>query len=226
MWAVDDTGAVGAPWVAGSTTAARVVSLVHGLRTLDTLEIILSICLGVGLAAGCGFRVFVPPLALGIAVRLGLPVTDAAPAWMGSWLAIAAFGSASLLEVVAYYVPWLDNALDTIASPLAVIAGILLTAGVTSELHPAAQWTLAIVAGGGAAAVTQTATVLTRALSSAATGGLANFVVSSLEALAAIVFAFAALVFAPLAVLLFAGAVYWLWRALRRRRARRLALAG
>jgi hypothetical protein len=192
---------------------------------MDTVEIILSVCLGVGLAAGCGFRVFVPPLALGIAMRLGLPVTDAAPAWMGSWVAIGAFGAASLIEVVAYYVPWLDNALDTIASPLAVIAGILLTAGVTTQLHPAAQWTLAIVAGGGAAAVTQTATVFTRALSSAATGGLANFVVSTVEALASLLFAFVALVFAPLAVALFAMAVYWLWRTVKRRRARRAALA-
>jgi hypothetical protein len=188
---------------------------------VDTLEIVLSVCLGIGLAAACGFRVFLPPLALGIAVRLGLPVTEVAPEWMGSWVAIAAFGGASLIEIVAYYVPWLDNALDTVASPLAVIAGILLTAGVTGELHPAAQWTLAIVAGGGAAAVTQTATVMTRALSSATTGGLANSLVSTLEVVAAVVFAFLALVIAPLAVALFLLAIYWLWQTIKKRRARR-----
>lgn len=180
----------------------------------------MSLCLGVGLAAACGFRVFVPPLVLAIAVKLGLPVTDAAPEWVGSWITIAVLGVASLLEAIAYYVPWLDHALDVIASPMAVIAGILLTAGVTTELHPAAQWTLAIVAGGGAAAVTQTATVMTRALSTATTGGLANWAVTTLENVAAVAFAIFTLLLAPIAVVLFLGSIYWLWQTLKRRRTR------
>lgn len=190
---------------------------------MDALSIVLSACLGVGLAAACGFRVFVPPLLLALAVRLELPVTDAAPDWLGSWVAIGALGAASLLELLAYYVPWLDNALDTVASPLAVVAGILLTAGVTTELHPVVQWTLAVIAGGGAAGVTQTATVFTRALSTAATGGLTNFIVATLEALAAVMVAVLTLVFAPLALLFLVAIFVWFARLWRRRRARRAA---
>lgn len=190
---------------------------------MDALEIALSLCLGVGLAAACGFRVFVPPLILAVAVRLSLPVADTAPGWMGSWVSIAVLAVASVLELVAYYVPWLDNALDSVASPMAVIAGILLTAGVTSGLHPAVQWTLAVIAGGGAAGLTQTATVFTRALSTAATGGLANFLVSTLEAFAAIAVAVLTLVFAPLAVLVLALICVWFVRLWRRRRAARAA---
>ena len=190
---------------------------------MDTLSIVLSVCLGIGLAAACGFRVFVPPLILAIAVRLDLPVTDAAPDWIGSWVAIGVLGAASLIELLAYYVPWVDNALDAVASPLAVVAGILLTAGVTTELPPVAQWTLAIIAGGSAAGVTQTATVFTRALSSAATGGLANFLVASLEALAAIFVAVLTLVFAPLALFMLALICVWFVRTWRRRRAARAA---
>jgi hypothetical protein len=185
------------------------------------LEALLAVCLGVGLAAACGFRVFLPPLALGIAIRLGLPATDAAPEWLGSWIAIGAFAAASIVEVVAYYVPWLDNLLDAVASPLAVVAGVLLTAGVARELHPAAQWTLAIVAGGGAAATTQTVTVMVRALSSTVTGGLANFMVATAEGALSLLFIFAALLFAPIAILLLGAAVYALVRLWRRRRAAR-----
>ncbi len=187
------------------------------------METLLALCLGVGLAAASGFRVFLPPLALGIAIRLGVPGADAAPAWLGSWIAIGAFAAASVLEVIAYYVPWLDNLLDTVASPLAVIAGALLTAGVTRELHPVAQWTLAIVAGGGAAATTQTVTVMARALSSAVTGGLTNFVVATLEGALSLLFIFAALLFAPLALLLLLSAIYALARLWKRRRAARAA---
>jgi hypothetical protein len=188
---------------------------------VDTLAILLSVCLGVGLAAACGFRVFVPPLALGIAVKLGLPITDVAPEWLGSWPALIVLGIAAVVEGVAYYVPWLDHALDVVASPLAVIAGVLLTAGVTTELHPGVQWTLAVVAGGGAAAVTQTATVMTRAFSSATTGGLANWMVTSLENLAAIAFAVLTLLLAPIALVLFLASVYWLWKTLKKKRTNR-----
>lgn len=186
---------------------------------METLEIVLSACLGIGLAAAAGFRVFVPPLILGIAIRLGVPATDVAPDWLGSWIAIAVFAVAAVVEVGAYYVPWLDNALDTVASPLAVLSGVLLTAGMTSELHPVAQWSLAIVAGGGAAGITQTASVFTRALSSATTGGLANFLVSTVELVCAIAAAVLTLLFAPLAIVMLVGFVVWLRRVYVRRRA-------
>ena len=195
-------------------------------RVLQLLQIqnLIALCLGIGLASACGFRVFVPPLVLAIAQRLGAPLTDDVPAWIGSWPAIIAFASASLIEIGAYYVPWLDNLLDTIASPLAVLAGVLMTGLVLTDMPPLVGWTLAVIAGGGAAAVTQTASVMTRALSTGTTGGLANFLVSTAEAALAFFVAVAAVLIAPVAVLVFVLSVVWLVRTLRRRsRARALA---
>ncbi|MEZ6143993.1 MAG: DUF4126 domain-containing protein [Planctomycetaceae bacterium] len=101
-------------------------------------------------------------------------------AWIATTPALVAF-SVATIEAVAYYVPWLDNLLDTIASPLAVIAGILLSASMLGDVSPLMQWSLAIIAGGGAAAAVQGGTVLTRLASTTTTGGTANFLLTTLE---------------------------------------------
>lgn len=89
--------------------------------------------------------------------------------------------AATLLEVGAYYVPWLDNLLDTIATPAAITAGVITTAAVTPELSPLLRWTLAIVAGGGAAGLVQAGTTLLRLKSSTFTAGVGNPVVATGE---------------------------------------------
>jgi hypothetical protein len=187
------------------------------MQQLFQLDALMALCLGIGLASAAGFRIFVPPLVLGIAQRLGAPLTDTVPDWIGSWPALIAFGSASLVEVGAYYVPWLDNALDAIASPVAVLAGILLTGLVLSELPPLIGWSLAVIAGGGAAAVTQAATVVTRALSTGTTAGFGNFLVASAELVLAVFVAVLAVLIAPAALGALALGVVWLIRLLRRK---------
>ena len=77
-----------------------------------------------------------------------------------------AFGAATVAEIIAYYIPWVDNALDSVAVPLATIAGIFVTGSIVADLDPVWRWTLAIIAGGGAAASTQLATTKVRAVSS------------------------------------------------------------
>ena len=144
----------------------------------DTL---VSIFLGAGLAAACGFRVFVPFLVLSIAARWGnLPLSSDFE-WIATMPALVAFASATILEVTAYYVPWLDNALDTIATPAAVLAGVLVTAAVVTDLAPVLRWGVAIIAGAGMAGTVQSATVLARLKSSVLTGGVANPAVSTGE---------------------------------------------
>lgn len=146
------------------------------------MEWVLSAVIGVGLAAACGFRVFVPPLVLSVAALSGHLHLAHGFEWMGTWPALAAFAVATALEIAAYYIPWLDNLLDTAATPIAVVAGIVMAASCVSDVSPLLKWTLAIIAGGGAAGIVQVLTVKTRALSSFFTGGLANWVVSTLEA--------------------------------------------
>jgi hypothetical protein len=144
-------------------------------------DILTSILLGAGLAAACGFRVFVPFLVLSIAARAGhVPLADDFQ-WIATTPALVAFASATCLEVLAYYVPWLDNALDTIATPTAVLAGVAVTAAVVTDVSPVLRWGVAIIAGAGMAGTVQSATVVARLKSSVATAGVANAAVSTGE---------------------------------------------
>lgn len=145
------------------------------------MDVILSICLGISLSAACGFRVFAPLLVMSIASLSGHLELGAGFDWIGSTPALVAFAVATGLEITGYYVPWMDNLLDTIATPAAVIAGIVVMAACVSGMSPLFRWSLAVVAGGGAAGIVQGMTVVTRAASTAATGGLGNPVVSTAE---------------------------------------------
>jgi hypothetical protein len=100
------------------------------------VELLLGVCLGLGLAAACGFRVFVPMFLMSVAAKAGYMEPADGFAWLASWPAVTAFGTATLLEAGAYYVPWLDHALDTIASPAAVVAGIVTAAASISDADP------------------------------------------------------------------------------------------
>ena len=155
---------------------------------MEILEIILSLSLGLGLAAACGFRIFIPPLMMGVGSRFDLYDLEGSFIWVGEDWAIAVFAIATLLEIGGYYVPWIDNLLDTVATPAAVIGGIFVTsASLEGDVDPSIQWILATIAGGSTAGVIQLGTVATRAVSTGVTGGLANPVVSTLEALASII---------------------------------------
>jgi hypothetical protein len=155
---------------------------------MDILEIILSLSLGLGLAAACGFRIFIPPLLMGVGSRFDLYDLGGSFIWVREDWAIAVFAIATLLEIGGYYVPWIDNLLDTIATPAAIIGGIFVTsASLEGDVDPAIQWILATIAGGSTAGVIQLGTVATRAVSTGTTGGLANPIVSTLEAIASVV---------------------------------------
>lgn len=169
------------------------------------METLLSIGIGLGLAAACGFRVFVPFLVASVSARAGyLPLAPGFE-WVGTEAALYAFATATVLEILAYYIPWLDNALDAIASPAAMMAGMLIGAAVFTDLPPFLKWSLAIIAGGAAAGMVQGATGLLRLKSTALTGGLANPVVSTLELVGSLVTAVMALLVPVLALLLVAA---------------------
>tara|TARA_B100000965_G_C19589398_1_gene757243 strand:- start:1315 stop:1896 length:582 start_codon:yes stop_codon:yes gene_type:complete len=155
---------------------------------MDVIQIILSLSLGLGLAAACGFRVFIPPLMMGVASRFDLYQLEGSFTWVGETWAIAIFSVATLLEVGGYFIPWIDNLLDTIATPAAILGGIFVTsASLEGEMDPSMQWMLSIIAGGGVSGVVQLGTVATRIISTGTTGGLANPLISLLEAVASII---------------------------------------
>jgi hypothetical protein len=173
------------------------------------MDTTLAIALGICLAASCGFRIFAPLLVTSVAASAGYVNVSESFNWLGSWPALIAFAVATVIEIGAFYIPWLDHVLDVIASPIAMIAGAILFAAVAFELDPFVKWALAIVAGGGSAAVVQGGTMVARGGSTVTTGGLANFIVSTFENIAAIVFPTLSLIlplltFAALVVLILA----------------------
>jgi hypothetical protein len=166
------------------------------------MDILLGLIVGVGLAASCGFRVFVPMLVMSIAVKAGYLELADGWQWIGSWAALLAFFAATSCEIFGYYVPWVDNLLDAIATPSAIVAGIIATAACVSDMHPFLQWGTAIIAGGGVAGTVQSGTILVRGLSSATTGGLGNFIVSTVEWFLALLIAMLAIIVPILALML------------------------
>ena len=195
------------------------------------METVPSILIGIALSATCGFRVFVPLLAVNIGARAinadGEPRIELADgfAWMDSDIALLIFLVASIVEIGGYYVPWIDNLLDSIASPAAVIAGTLITASFITGMEPWLQWVLGLIAGGGSAGAVQAATVVTRASSTVTTGGLGNPVVATVETSGAFLGSALGILAAPFAVAVFVlliGSGFWIWW---RRRKRKLAEA-
>lgn len=158
------------------------------------METILGIAIGIGLSAACGFRIFVPLLIMNLAVLSGQLHLPAGFAWIGSVYATIAFGSATVIEVLAYYIPGVDHILDIIATPAAVVAGTITTASMSMELSPFLKWTLALIAGGGVAGLVQGTTVALRAKSSLATAGTGNPLVATLELIGAIIVALLAII--------------------------------
>jgi uncharacterized protein DUF4126 len=184
----------------------------------DSFALLFSVALGIGLAAASGLRVFIPLLVAGLAARAGwVPLTDSF-VWLQSTPALVAMSTAAVLEVVAFYIPGLDHLLDVLAGPLAVIAGILASASVMVDMPSEVRWAIAVIAGGGVAALTKGTIAVVRAKSAALTAGLGNPVVSTAETAGAATVSILAVV-APLLCL--AGVIAiaaWAVRRLRRAR--------
>jgi len=166
------------------------------------MELIFSVALGIGLSAACGMRVFAPFAVMSATALTGHLGLSNSFAWIGTYEALVLFSVATLIEVLSYYVPWVDNLLDTIATPTAVLAGAIATASVVTELSPMMRWTLAIIAGGGTAGIIQMGTTWVRGVSTVTTGGLGNFILSTGEWMGSLTIATLSVLF-PLLVVVF-----------------------
>lgn len=183
------------------------------------MEAAVGILTGIGLAAACGLRVFVPIFAMGIAARVGCLELSSGFAWMSSDIGLICIGVATLAEIAGYFIPLVDNLLDTVASPAAVFAGVLVTSAVVGDMDPWLKWSLALIAGGGAAGAVQAVTAGTRAGSTATTGGIANPIFSTIEAVSSTTLS-ALAIFIPVIAAVVVGAFFlyfgrWVYRRLR-----------
>lgn len=197
---------------------------------------VLAVLIGLGLAAACGFRVFVPLLIVSIAARSGHLGLAQGMAWLGSTEAVVALSTATVIEIVAYKVPWLDHVLDVIASPAAVIAGALVAASQIGTISPSGSggellmWSSGLIAGGVAggavAGITQTASVTTRALSTTMTAGIANPFINMIQSVLSVIVSVLAIVAPLLVVVVLILIALVLVRVRKRRGGRRTSSGG
>ncbi|WP_375434082.1 DUF4126 domain-containing protein [uncultured Hymenobacter sp.] len=185
------------------------------------MEYLLSGALGLALAACCGFRVFVPLLAASIAYHTGVLHPSPGFAWLGSWVAVGALGTATVMEILGYYFPVVDNLLDTITTPASFIAGTVLMTAALPDLDPVVRWGLGVLVGGGTAGIIQTGTTLLRAGSTVGTAGLGNPVLATAENTLAVLGTVLALLLPLLAAGLVLVLVLYIATRLRRWRQRR-----
>ena len=167
---------------------------------MSAIELLLSVALGIGLAAAVGFRVFLPMLVMSVAAYTGHLTLSSGFAWLASPGALVMLCIAALLEILAYYIPGVDNLLDALATPAALIAGTVVSAAVMTDLPPIVKWSTAVIAGGGAAGLTQGLTSLLRAKSTLTTAGLGNHLIATGEIGGALLLALLALAAPLLAV--------------------------
>lgn len=180
------------------------------------MELFLSICLGIGLSAATGFRIFVPALIANAAILSGWITPGSDFQWLGTWTAFAILTTATAAEIAAYYVPVIDNLLDTIATPASVVAGTLLTTSFVQIDNPVLQWGLGLIVGGGTAGVVQAGTGVIRLLSTKFTAGVANPVVSTTENVASFGFSTLAILLPLFTAVLVFFFVMWIIRRLVR----------
>lgn len=182
------------------------------------MNALVSICIGIGLSTSSGFRILVPFACLSAAAIYGDITLPTEMAWLDTYPALIGLVIGTLLEIAAYYIPWVNDALDTVELPAAVISGTYLTGAFAADLPTLLQWSLALVAGGGIAGSINGLTGVTRLATNTATGGAATPVTSSLEWMSALMLAALSLTLPLLAIALTAVLLVFAFRKLRRRR--------
>jgi hypothetical protein len=182
---------------------------------MEILPFISLVLLAVCLSAACGLRVFMPPFFLGLAAHFGLIEMNEGLAWLSNGTALTILGVATLVELTAFYIPFIDNLLDSIASPLAIMAGVLLTSSLLSNYDPAIKWTVAGIAGGGASSIVQGGSVAMRAVSSGTTIGFGNFIVATVETVASFLISLLSILLPIMGFLLVGALFYFSYRAFK-----------
>lgn len=186
------------------------------------LELIISIVLGIGLAAACGFRVFLPLFIVSLFSHFGFGSFGLSESfnWIGELPAMLTFGGATLVELFAYYIPFVDNLLDTIAVPLAGVAGTLISMSTMIDMDPLWQWSIALIAGGGLASLIKGGSAATRAMSTATTAGVGNPVVSTAETGASVIMTVLAWFVPVLGFVFLLFVLFLIYRIFRRKRSK------
>jgi hypothetical protein len=178
-------------------------------------QLVLALASGIGIAAACGLRAFLPLFVVGLAARAGWIQLHAGSTWLASDAALWSLGIATALEIAADKVPVVDHALDVIGTVLRPASGVV--GGYAMLKGWGAPWApiVSVALGAGALAV-HGAKAKTRLGSSVTTLGHANPALSVLEDVTTVGL-LAAAILAPLAVLVLLALLAWIVARLRRR---------
>src|SRR5699024_633317 len=169
----------------------------------------MAILIGIGLSASAGFRVFTRLLITSLAAKASWVTLSTNFEWISSTPALIAFAVATILEICIYYIPIVDSFMKTIATPVAVIAGTILTASFIADLDPFLTWSISVI-GGGVASVTQMTTLAVRGTSTVVTGGIGNILVSIVEGIIAFVMSVLTILL-PFVVIIFVGIIFFIF---------------
>jgi len=175
----------------------------------NDLGMISALLAGISLSAASGLRVFLPLLGVGLASYFGIIELGERFAWMASEPVLVVVAVAALLEASAYYIPIVDNLLDTLATPAAMAGGTVIVSSLMPELSAPAHWATALLLGGGTAGVVQASTVVARGASTATTGGLGNPILATLETGGSLLAVLLALLIPVTFGLLVVGVLFW-----------------
>lgn len=182
------------------------------------MNALIGLCIGVGLSSSTGFRILVPFACLSAASLYGGFDLPSNMAWLNSYPAFIGLLVGTFIEVAAFYIPWINDALDTVEFPAAVIAGTYLTGNFAADLPTLLQWSVALAAGGGTAGAIQGMTGITRLASNSATGGCASPITASIEWLSALILAILSITLPLLAIVLVVGVVVFALTKLKKQR--------
>ncbi len=187
-----------------------------------TKEVIIAICIGIGLSASTGFRVFIPMLAASVAGYFKIIPLNDSFSWLAGAPALISFATAAVVEIIAYYIPVVDHFLDILTTPLALVAGTLLTASVIPSDSEWMKWGLGILLGGGSAGVVQAGTVVTRMITGKTTLTTGNAVVATGENAGAVAGSGLTLLAPVVAAVLFILFIGWIISKLIKKRKKKI----
>lgn len=180
------------------------------LENIPYLSYVISAFVGIGLSAAAGFRIFLPMFLISLSSYMGwVPVSEGFE-WLSGLTGLISTGIATVIEILSYYIPIVDNFLDTLSVPLATVAGSVIFASQLGDISGVPEWVLTIIAGGGTAATISTGFAKLRTVSSLTTSGVGNPIVSTVENVGAGIMTFLALFVPILAVLLIIVTFFWL----------------
>lgn len=172
---------------------------------MDPFQFFSSFCLAIGLSAACGFRIFIPPLTYGIFYKANLVELSDSWSWIGNDWVILLFALATIFELMATFIPYIDNLLDIISTPVSILAGTILASSVLSDLDPSLQWILSIICGVGVTGSFQLSTVTMRGMSTFFSGGIFNPVFAFVEDILAFFIAVSTILIPSLGLIIIIG---------------------